>query len=141
MCKKWYKTWSLNDAVKTNYKFEFKLLPINSRKAMFTVKCFYFLLLVWRKSYWSDLNFKLFVIMASKGLLKNVSLCTAQKMKFSIKNFSSKCDQIRRKLRIWSHLLKKSLMENIIFCAVKFVRWGWWELLLVKPFHTTGLFL
>ena len=33
---------------------------------------------------------------------------TAQKMKFSIKDFSSKCDKIRRKLRIWSHLLKKS---------------------------------
>ena len=27
---------------------------------------------------------------------------TAQKMKFSIKDFFSKCDQIRRKLRIWS---------------------------------------
>ena len=40
---------------------------------------------------------------------------TAQKMKFSIKDFFSKCD---RKLRIWSHLLKKSLMENLIFCAV-----------------------
>ena len=39
-------------------------------------------------------------------------------MKFSIKDFFSKCDQIRRKLRIWSHLLKKSLMENFIFCAV-----------------------
>ena len=43
---------------------------------------------------------------------------TAQKMKFSIKDFFSKCDQILRKLRIWSHLLKKSLMENFIFCAV-----------------------
>ena len=43
---------------------------------------------------------------------------TAQKMKFSIKDFFSKCDQIRRKLRIWSHLLKKSLMENFIFCEV-----------------------
>ena len=43
---------------------------------------------------------------------------TAQKMKFSIKDFFSKCDQIRRKLRIWSHLLKKSLMENFTFCAV-----------------------
>ena len=43
---------------------------------------------------------------------------TAQKMKFSIEDFSSKCDQIRSKLRIWSHLLKKSLMENFIFCAV-----------------------
>ena len=43
---------------------------------------------------------------------------TAQKMKFSIEDFFSKCDQIRRKLRIWSHLLKKSLIENFIFCAV-----------------------
>ena len=40
---------------------------------------------------------------------------TAQKMKFFIKNFFSKCDQIRRKPRVWSHLLKKSLMENFIF--------------------------
>ena len=40
-------------------------------------------------------------------------------MKFSIKDFSSKCDQIRRKLQIWSHLLKKSLMENFFFsCSV-----------------------
>ena len=42
---------------------------------------------------------------------------TAQKIKFSIKDFSSKCDQIR-KLRNWSHLLKKSLIENFIFCEV-----------------------
>ena len=42
---------------------------------------------------------------------------TAQKIKFSIKSFFSKCDQICRKLRIWSHLLKKSLMENFIFNA------------------------
>ena len=39
-------------------------------------------------------------------------------MKFSIKDFFSKCDQIRSFLRIWPHLLKKSLMENFIFCAV-----------------------
>ena len=43
---------------------------------------------------------------------------TAQKMKFSIKNFFSKCDQIHRKLRIWSYLLTKSLMKNFIFCVV-----------------------
>ena len=43
---------------------------------------------------------------------------TAQKMKFSIKDFFSKYDQIRRKQRIWSYLLKKSLMENFIFCVV-----------------------
>ena len=47
--------------------------------------------------------------------------CIAQKIKFSIKYFFSKCDEIRRNLRIWSHLLKKSLMENFIFCAVLFL--------------------
>ena len=36
-------------------------------------------------------------------------------MKFSIKDFFSKCDQICRKLRIWSNLLKRSLTENFIF--------------------------
>ena len=39
-------------------------------------------------------------------------------MKFCIKDFSSKYDQIRGKLRIWSHLLENSPMENFIFCAV-----------------------
>ena len=43
---------------------------------------------------------------------------TAQKLKFSSKDFFSKCDQIHSFLRIWSHLLKKSLMENFNFCAV-----------------------
>ena len=43
---------------------------------------------------------------------------TAQKMKLSIKDFFGKCDQIRRELRIWSHLLKKSLTENFTFCTV-----------------------
>ena len=50
--------------------------------------------------------------------------CT--KTKFSIKDFFSKCDQIRRFLWIWSHLLEKSFTKtyweifhkNIIFCAV-----------------------
>ena len=43
---------------------------------------------------------------------------TAQKMKFSIKDFSSKSDQIRSFQRIWSHLLEKSSIENFIFCTV-----------------------
>ena len=43
---------------------------------------------------------------------------TAQIMKFFIKGFFSKCDQIRRKLSIWRNLLKKFLMENFIFCLV-----------------------
>ena len=41
-----------------------------------------------------------------------------KKMKFSINNFFSKCDQIRIFLRIWSDLPKKFLMENFIFCEV-----------------------
>ena len=44
---------------------------------------------------------------------------TAQKMKFSIKDFFSKCDQIRRKLQIWSHLLNKFLMENSCLYSIK----------------------
>ena len=35
-----------------------------------------------------------------------------------MKDFFSKCDQIRSFLQIWSNLLKKSLTENFIFCAV-----------------------
>ena len=41
-----------------------------------------------------------------------------KKWSFSIKDFFSKCDQIRSFLRIWLHLLKKSLTKNFIFCAV-----------------------
>ena len=40
---------------------------------------------------------------------------TAQKIKFSVKDFFSKCDPIRRKLRILPHLLLKFSMENFIF--------------------------
>ena len=43
---------------------------------------------------------------------------TVQKMKFFTMDFFSKCKQIRQKVRIWSHLPKKSLMDNFIFCAV-----------------------
>ena len=53
----------------------------------------------------------------AKGFVKHCPN-TVQKMKMSIKDFFSKCDQIRSFLQIWSHLLKKSLMENLIFCAV-----------------------
>ena len=42
----------------------------------------------------------------------------AQKIKFYTKDFFSKCDQIRSSLRIWPHLLKKSLVENFIFYVV-----------------------
>ena len=41
-------------------------------------------------------------------------------MKFSIKDFFSKCDHIHKKIRIWSRLLKKYLMKNFI-CYALFV--------------------
>ena len=44
-------------------------------------------------------------------------LPTAQKTKFSIKDFFSKCDPI---WRIWLHLLKKSIKEKFMFCAVTY---------------------
>ena len=49
---------------------------------------------------------------------------TGQEMKFSIIEFFSKCDQIRRKLQILSHLVKKSLTEKFFFvflCSVYYV--------------------
>ena len=42
--------------------------------------------------------------------------CT--KMKFSVKDFFGKYEQICWKLRICSHLLKKYLIENFIFYVV-----------------------
>ena len=41
-----------------------------------------------------------------------------KKMKFSIKDFFSKC--ICKKLRIWSHVLKTFSMENFIFWGVQY---------------------
>ena len=38
--------------------------------------------------------------------------------KFSIKEFLQKFYQIRSFIPIWSRLVKKSLMENFIFCVV-----------------------
>ena len=53
-------------------------------------------------------------------MLEELLMTTVQKkMKFSIKDFFSKYGQVRKKLRILSHLLKKSLMEDFInFCTI-----------------------
>ena len=71
-----------------------------------------------RRFYYGDFNcyqFNIFQYMLA-------CLFTTQKMKFCIDDFFSKCDQIRRKLRIWSHLLKKSLMKNFIFVQCVFLK-------------------
>ena len=53
---------------------------------------------------------------------------TVQKMNIFVKNFFSKCDQIRWKLQICSHWLKKSLMENFIFSVVWAMTRSEWEM-------------
>ena len=48
----------------------------------------------------------------------NLYLSLHKKWSFPVKDFFSKCDQIRNFLSIWSHLVKKSLMENFSYCTV-----------------------
>ena len=50
-----------------------------------------------------------------KSLPQGLTTDTAQKMKFSINDFFSKCAQ---KLRVWSRLLNQSLIENFILCTL-----------------------
>ena len=52
-------------------------------------------------------------------------------MNFLVKKLFSKCEHIRVKLRIYSHLLNKSLAENFTF----FVSW----ILLVLPLNLARL--
>ena len=64
-----------------------------------------------RTSWWVLLT----LIERNESFFEVLGNYTAQKMKFSIKDFFNKCDQIRRELRNWSHSLKKSLMETSFF--------------------------
>ena len=59
-------------------------------------------------------------VCASNALLVSVTKLHKKKT-FSIKGFFRKCGQIRSFLQIWSHLLKKSLIENFVFCAVSYL--------------------
>ena len=58
--------------------------------------------------------------MAAKKFLCRIRH-TVQKMKLSVKNFFSKCEQIRNFLRRCSHLLKKSTVESFIFSTMFFL--------------------
>ena len=62
-----------------------------------------------------------------------VCTVTAQKIKFSITDSFSKCDQSF--LRIWSNLLEKSVMENFIFMQCV---WLAPSLSLVRLFRSKG---
>ena len=79
--------------------------------SLFSVKITSFLFSV-KKDFLSQFE------LLSKKILSFSEQTLHTKMKFFIKDFSSKCDQIRI-FRIWSHLLEKSFMENFIFCVVK----------------------
>ena len=58
-------------------------------------------------------------------LLQSLSSIRAQKMKFSVRNFFIKCDNLCRKLRIGSHLLMESVMESFIFVqCITFLIYG-----------------
>ena len=52
------------------------------------------------------------------NILHEMINSNAQKTKSSVRGFFSKYDQICSLLLIWSHLLKKSQMENFIFCSM-----------------------
>ena len=78
---------------------------------------------------WAHLHVSAYIcehsFMCQPHPIPHIRANTAQKMKFSIKDFLSKCNRIHSFLRIWSHLLRKSLMQNLIFCAMQFVLSEW----------------
>ena len=91
-------------------------------------------------NFWILFPFEIIIV---RLLIKfwTTSLClrkNCKKMKFSIQDSFNKYEEICSFLRIWSHLLKKSLMKNFSFCAVKIVftvfqkilfKLDWWKTL------------
>ena len=84
-----------------------------------TILLFLFLLIFF-------LRFPLSFLSTSEANVSKSTYNPAQKMKFTIQDFFSKCDQNLRKLWIWSHLLKKSLWKTSFFveCNYKFIYLG-----------------
>ena len=75
------------------------------------------------------------IISQGAGFFLSSLFLYCAKMKFSIKDFFSF-------LRIWSHLLKKSLMKNLIFCALLLPLF-WWPTnhgILVRLYEKTSIF-
>ena len=59
-------------------------------------------------------------LFSANWVKENIEWISAQKMKFSIKDFVRKCNQIH--MPIWSHLLKKSLLENFMFLFCEYAK-------------------
>ena len=91
--------------------------PLNAKltKLILQIECPYYLT-SWRK---------LALIQKPSSQIPKASI--EQNMRFSIKDLFRKCDQICRKLRIWSLLLKKSLLETSFFVAVLAPAWKSWK--------------
>ena len=94
-------------------KFKINSLKISAFFRMFP-------LWTWKKfsttESWRELRFlnsECLVLKGSRGIVRILF-----DPEDPIKDFFSKYDQIHSFLRIWSHLLKKSVTENFIFCAV-----------------------
>ena len=84
--------------------------------------------LIWHQKYQSKFYFifplgKKINSLSLSSARKQNSENTAQKTKLSMKDFFCKCDQIRGFLRIWSHLVKKSLKSNF----AKFLKTSFWK--------------
>ena len=64
------------------------------------------------------------MININRCILASAGINTAQKMTFSVKDFFSKCDQIRNFLWIWSNLLKKSFGKLNLLCSENLAKKG-----------------
>ena len=73
------------------------------------------LITTFRGCFWLQL---IYINTRFAGNFKTNKHCT-KKMKFSIKDFFRKCDQIRSFLQIWSHFLKNSLMKSSLLLQWK----------------------
>ena len=114
--QKWSEKWYLNTKLKLSWHFEFYRYHHNQ----FIISYNYiFHSLKFHLDSGRKLKVqRIFQLLAGGPL--NVS-CTfnlrhcKKTMKFAIKDFFSKCGQIRSFLRIWSHLPKKSLLQTSFF--------------------------
>ena len=88
------------------YKNKSELKNIGKLRSQYGLNRIRMIVISWKIHHW--------FLSYTRGVLST----TAQKMKLSIKDFFSKCNQICSFLKIWLHLPKKSLTKNFIFCAV-----------------------
>ena len=67
------------------------------------------------------MNFKKTETLQSTDTEKKKKKIEKKKKKIFSTDFVSKCGQVHTKLRIWSHLLRKFVIENFILSAVRII--------------------